>query len=267
MSPGTGAQRRMLAELEQLKERAGMSFAQFQKAVPYSRSALHRYFTGQSPIPRDALVSVVRACDGDVALLVRMWEAAQSDPELGSDSATATATAVAKAPAPPPGPLGLMGPAKPAGPVGPAEPVRPMAVAAGSDGRIRATAPCVQSQNQGQNQSPDPRPETPAEPAGPPERADAATTSESSDPVDPSDSRQRAIRAWFALAFVIVATSGGGPDTDTDTGTGMSTSHGIPSRPDPAPSKAAPIAHTTSSSPSSPRRPGNHPFTVTVVRA
>jgi len=66
----------MLSELERLKVRAGMSFAQLQSAVPYSRSALHRYFTGQSPIPRDAVVAVVRACGGDEAAMVRMWEAA-----------------------------------------------------------------------------------------------------------------------------------------------------------------------------------------------
>ena len=66
----------MLSELERLKARAGMSFAQLQSAVPYSRSALHRYFTGQSPIPRDALVAVVRACGGDETALVRMWDAA-----------------------------------------------------------------------------------------------------------------------------------------------------------------------------------------------
>ncbi|MEZ0106699.1 cyanate lyase [Catenulispora sp. EB89] len=76
MTASTGAQERMLSELERLKVRAGMSFAQLQSAVPYSRSALHRYFTGQSPIPRDAVVAVVHACGGDEAAMVRMWEAA-----------------------------------------------------------------------------------------------------------------------------------------------------------------------------------------------
>ena len=86
MATGSGAQERMLSELERVKVRAGMSFAQLQSAVPYSRSALHRYFTGQSPIPRDALVAVVRACRGDEAAMVRMWEAAQVDPALGGDA-------------------------------------------------------------------------------------------------------------------------------------------------------------------------------------
>lgn len=89
MAAGSGAQERMLAELDRLKERAGMSFTQLQGAVPYSRSTLHRYFTGQAPFPRDAVVSVARVCGGDVALLMRMWEAAQSDPELGADPAAA----------------------------------------------------------------------------------------------------------------------------------------------------------------------------------
>jgi hypothetical protein len=86
MTAGSGAQGRMLSELERLKVRARMSFAQLQSAVPYSRSGLHRYFTGQSPIPRDALVAVVRACGGDEAAMVRMWEAAQADPALGADT-------------------------------------------------------------------------------------------------------------------------------------------------------------------------------------
>ncbi|WP_194912280.1 helix-turn-helix domain-containing protein [Catenulispora rubra] len=77
MTAGSGAQERMLSELERLKVGAGMSFAQLQSAVPYSRSALHRYFTGQSPIPLDALVAVVRACGGDEAAMVRIWVAAQ----------------------------------------------------------------------------------------------------------------------------------------------------------------------------------------------
>ena len=83
MSAGSRDGERMLAELERMKERAGMSFAQLQAAVPYSRSALHRYFTGQAPIPREALVWVVRACGGDLAALLRLWDAAQSDPVLG----------------------------------------------------------------------------------------------------------------------------------------------------------------------------------------
>lgn len=84
MATGSGARDRMLAELERLKGRAGMSFAQLQGAVPYSRSALHRYFTGQAPIPREALVAVVRACGGDAATVVPLWEAAQRDPALAS---------------------------------------------------------------------------------------------------------------------------------------------------------------------------------------
>lgn len=82
MVAGSGDQERMLAELERLKQRAGLSFAQLQGAVPYSRSALHRYFTGQAPIPRDALVAVVQACGGDAAEVVPLWEAAQGDPAL-----------------------------------------------------------------------------------------------------------------------------------------------------------------------------------------
>lgn len=66
----------MLSELERLKVLAGMSFAQLQSAVPYSRSALHRYCTGQSPIPHDTLVAVMRAYGGDEAAMVRMWETA-----------------------------------------------------------------------------------------------------------------------------------------------------------------------------------------------
>lgn len=207
MSAGSGAQERMLAELERLKERAGMSFAQLQSAVPYSRSALHRYFTGQAPIPRDALVSVVGACGGDVALLVRMWEAAQSDPVLGADPAVG--------PTGPARPVGPVGPVGPAGPGRPARPAGPMALAAHdnqmrpvaavvSDGRIRATAPYVQSpdsqgQERGQGQ--------PTQPSASPKSSEAPDASDPDpdpDP-DPSETRQRAIRAWFALAFVIVA--------------------------------------------------------------
>lgn len=85
MAAGSGGQERMLAELGQLKARAGMSFAQLQTVVRYSRSTLHRYFTGQAPIPRDALVSVVRACGGEVAGMVRLWDATQADAVVGAE--------------------------------------------------------------------------------------------------------------------------------------------------------------------------------------
>lgn len=85
MAAVSGAQERMLAELERLKACAGMSFAQLQTVVPYSRSTLHRYFTGQAPIPHDALVSVVRACGGEVDAMVRLWEAAQADAVVGAE--------------------------------------------------------------------------------------------------------------------------------------------------------------------------------------
>ena len=118
MSAGSGAQGRMLAELGRLKRQAGMSFAQRQSVVPYSRSVLHRYFTGQAAIPREALVSVVRVCGGDVASVVRLWEAAQSDPGLGPDPAAVGKAAMR--PVSSVGPVNSVSPARAATAAGPA---------------------------------------------------------------------------------------------------------------------------------------------------
>lgn len=115
MSAAAGAQERMLAELERLKTHAGLSFAQLQATIPYSRSALHRYFTGQSAIPRDAIVAVVRACGGDEAAMVRMWEATQSE-QVSRQGATSA-------------PVGPVGPAGPGPGPRPARLVSPVAAA------------------------------------------------------------------------------------------------------------------------------------------
>ncbi|MEU6730876.1 helix-turn-helix domain-containing protein [Nonomuraea wenchangensis] len=72
--------RRLAAELRLLKAASGLGLVQMASLTHCSKSSLERYFNGKLLPSRQTVEAISRACGGDTAHLVTLWELAVADP-------------------------------------------------------------------------------------------------------------------------------------------------------------------------------------------
>ncbi|MFI9550109.1 helix-turn-helix domain-containing protein [Nonomuraea endophytica] len=72
--------RRLAAELRVLKAASGLGLVQMAARTHCSKSSLERYLNGKLLPSRQAVEAISKACRGDTARLVAMWELAVADP-------------------------------------------------------------------------------------------------------------------------------------------------------------------------------------------
>ncbi|MFI7704056.1 helix-turn-helix domain-containing protein [Nonomuraea sp. NPDC049480] len=72
--------RRLAAELRFLKATSGLGLVQLAAHTHCSKSSLERYFNGKLLPPRQAVEAISKACNGDTAHLVALWELAVANP-------------------------------------------------------------------------------------------------------------------------------------------------------------------------------------------
>ncbi|WP_406445047.1 XRE family transcriptional regulator [Streptomyces sp. NBC_00631] len=68
------------ARLRELKERTGLSLAALAARTPYSKSAWHRYLSGDKRPPRPAVEALARLAGADPAAVLALCEAAEEPP-------------------------------------------------------------------------------------------------------------------------------------------------------------------------------------------
>ncbi|MGW7524246.1 XRE family transcriptional regulator [Streptomyces sp. NPDC054783] len=71
--------------LRELKDRTGLSLAALAARTPYSKSAWHRYLSGGTPPPRQAVEALCRLAGADTEAVLALWSAAEPPPP-GADA-------------------------------------------------------------------------------------------------------------------------------------------------------------------------------------
>lgn len=70
--------RLLVAELRELKDRAGLSLAALSRRTPYSKSSWERYLNGKALPPQHAVTALGRLSGADPARLAALWELANT---------------------------------------------------------------------------------------------------------------------------------------------------------------------------------------------
>jgi transcriptional regulator with XRE-family HTH domain len=70
--------RLLVAELRELKDRAGLSLAALSRRTPYSKSSWERYLNGKALPPQHAVAALGRLSGADPARLTALWELANT---------------------------------------------------------------------------------------------------------------------------------------------------------------------------------------------
>ncbi|MCC5477573.1 XRE family transcriptional regulator [Streptomyces barringtoniae] len=75
----------LVVGLRELKDRTGLSLAALAARTPYSKSAWHRYLSGGTPPPRQAVEALCRLAGADTEAVLTLWATAEPPPP-GADA-------------------------------------------------------------------------------------------------------------------------------------------------------------------------------------
>ncbi|WP_037604796.1 DUF2690 domain-containing protein [Streptacidiphilus rugosus] len=101
---------RLTRELQALKAASGLSFTRIGERTHYAKSSWERWVNGKQFPPRSAVEGMVRACGGDAAQVLALWDEADAERAEGAEAVLPAPRPGSDAPDGSEGPEGSHGP-------------------------------------------------------------------------------------------------------------------------------------------------------------